>query len=348
MVSVSQVQISDRHNQIDTMRAIACIGLVSFHVVGSSPGSGLELPSTHWLARSNSAIVDLRMPLFSFLSGMVFNAPVGSPLLQLRKKARRLLLPMTTVGTLFWLLRDLMGYVQQPLHEIFILPFAHFWFLQATFLIMAICATGAMICGGRYKLAISIAGVTGAVLYISPYRLDLNVFSIMHSWKLAPFFAAGFFVARSRFWRQQPKQRAVGVVGLLAAVAFGFLMAWEVVVFEPEIRRVISIALGLLFCLLLYLSDPNSEWLSWIGRHSYAIYLFHVFFTAGTVMVINYLSSDTPLMIMFLVALATGLVGPALLSNILTAHPVTALFFLGIRQSKSSRVADSTAALFRN
>lgn len=336
MANVSQAQMSDRNIKIDTLRAIACIGLVSFHVVGSNPGSGLELPTTHWLARSNSAIVDLRMPLFSFLSGMVFDVPVGSPLLQIRKKARRLLLPMATVGTLFWLLRDLMGYVQQPLHETFLLPFAHFWFLQATFLIMAMCATGAMICGGRYKLAISIVGVTGAMLYTLPYRPDLNIFSIMHSWKLAPFFAAGFLIARSRFWRQQPKQRAVGFVGLLAAVAFGFLIAWEAVVFEPGLRRVISITLGLLFCLSLYLFEPKSKWLSWIGRHSYSIYLFHVFFTAGTFMAINYVSSDIPLMIMFFVALAAGLVGPALLSNILNAHPVTALFFLGIRQSRSS------------
>lgn len=343
MTSFIKPPLSGRNDQIDTLRAIACIGLVSFHVVGS-PSSGLELSSNHWLARLNLALVDLRMPLFSFLSGMVFPVPTGAPLPQIRAKARRLLLPMATVGTLFWLTRDLMGYVQQPLYKIFFLPFAHFWFLQATFLIMALCLVAATICGGRDKLAIGILGFAGAALYISPFRLDMNVFSIINAWKLAPFFSVGFLAARMMPWRRSPAQRIVGITGLLAAVTFGFILAWDLIDFEPEVRRAVSVALGLVFCILLYVTKPNHPWLAWVGRQSYPIYLFHVFFTAGTIMAIDYVAPGTPPLVLFFAALSTGLLGPTALSKILILHPVTALCFLGLRRRRRVREANPIAA----
>ena len=62
-----------RRDEVDTIRAIACIALVSYHAVGGSPAAGMELDSTHWLAMMNAALIDLRMPLFSFVSGYVFH-----------------------------------------------------------------------------------------------------------------------------------------------------------------------------------------------------------------------------------------------------------------------------------
>ena len=61
-----------RRTDIDTLRAMACIALVSFHVIGNSATAGLELPDTHPLHMLNAMLVDMRMPLFSFLSGLVF------------------------------------------------------------------------------------------------------------------------------------------------------------------------------------------------------------------------------------------------------------------------------------
>lgn len=344
MANFAKSPLSNRNDQIDTLRAIACIGLVSYHVVGSSSGSGLELPDNHWLARLNLALVDLRMPLFSFLSGMVFNIPEGAFFPKIKAKSRRLLLPMATVGTIFWIIRNMMGYAQEPLYEIFFLPFAHFWFLQATFVIMLSCLIGTYICGGRSNLAIGIVGVLGAVLYVSPFRPEVNLFSIMNAWKLAPFFAAGFLTARNITWQRSPDQKIIGTIGIISAAIFGAMLAWDLVTFEPQMRRVVSVTLGLAFCLMLYMAKPNSSWLAWIGRQSYPVYLFHVFFTASTIMTINYISPDLPPLVMLFLALLAGVFGPIVLNSILVRNPMTAFWFLGIKRKRPVREADRIAA----
>ena len=344
MTNFAKFPLSKRNDQIDTLRAIACIGLVSYHVVGSGSGSGLELPDNHWLARLNLALVDLRMPLFSFLSGMVFDVPEGSFFLKVKAKSRRLLLPMAAVGTIFWFIREMMGYAQEPIYEIFFLPFAHFWFLQATFVIMLSCLIGTYICGGRSNLAIGIVGIVGAALYISPFRPEVNLFSIMNAWKLAPFFAAGFLTARSMTWQWSPDQKIIGTIGIISAAIFGAILAWDFVTFEPQMRRGVSVFLGLIFCLMLYMAKPNSSWLASIGRQSYAIYLFHVFFTASTIMTINYIFPALPPLVMLFLALLAGVFGPIILGNILIRNPITAFLFLGIKRKGPDREADRIAA----
>lgn len=334
MSSFEAPLIRGRNDQIDTLRAIACIGLVAFHVVGSSSSSGLELDENHWLSLANLALVDLRMPLFSFLSGMVFPVFTGSPGLKISAKVRRLLLPMVTVGSLFWLARNMMGYTQQPFAEIFFMPFAHFWFLQATFLIMTFCIIGTAIAGGRDKLVVGIIGSLGAALYISSFRFEENIFAIMHAWKLAPFFAAGFLFGGIQFWRISRKLQRCALLGLMAAVLSGFILALNYINLDHQERRIISLILGLAFCISLLILRPCNASLAWLGRHSYPIYLFHVFFTAGTVEVITRVAPNAALLALFFAALVAGLVGPAALSKIFMLHPLTALFFLGLRKKK--------------
>ena len=321
---------SRRNVQIDTLRAIACISLVAFHVVGSSSGSGLELDPDHWMARANLALVDLRMPLFSFLSGMVLPALAGPPWPQIARKARRLLVPMAAVGTVFWLARHAMGYEQMPLTRIFWLPYAHFWFLQATFLIMAAFYLGSALSGGRAVLTAALIGVLGAALYISPFRLDQNVFSVMQAWKLAPFFAAGFLVATLRPRRLFAARRTVAAAGVAGAFAVGALLAAHPDALTGTGRRAVSIALGLTFCLCLLALRPGSAAMARLGRQSYPVYLFHVFFTAGMLKLVGTLLPGAPVPMAFALALAAGLAGPILLAQVLSRHRVTALAFLGV------------------
>ena len=93
-----------RQTDIDTLRALACIALVSFHVVGYTPQSGMELPAGHPLHLLQAGLTPLRMPLFIFLSGVVFCTGVDrfeAVPQRLLSKARRLLLPLGCVGSLF-------------------------------------------------------------------------------------------------------------------------------------------------------------------------------------------------------------------------------------------------------
>jgi fucose 4-O-acetylase-like acetyltransferase len=125
--------------EIDTLRAIVCLVLVLHHMVGISPEYGMELPLDHPISLLSHSAADMRMPVFSFIAGMVFARATGlwpDARTTIRKKARRQLLPMVSVGTLFWVARHVTGGEQPPLLLTYVTSYAHFWFLQATFLIM--------------------------------------------------------------------------------------------------------------------------------------------------------------------------------------------------------------------
>jgi len=193
-----------RDISIDTMRAIACLALVSYHTVGASPASGLELPASHWLAQLNTVFVDMRMPLFSFLSGLVFvrlEYLTRSPGKMVLSKMRRLLVPMITVGALFWTARALNGQAQAPLLSLFYMPFAHFWFLQATFAIMALFLLLHWTLPGRSTwLAAALLGL-GALAWVAGPRPTVNVFSIVQTAYLMPFFMLGYLCAHGDLMR---------------------------------------------------------------------------------------------------------------------------------------------------
>jgi peptidoglycan/LPS O-acetylase OafA/YrhL len=92
-----------RNLEVDTLRGIACVLLVLFHVVGDTPAVGLRIPEGHWLQVFNEALAYIRMPLFSFISGYVygFRPYQGNAPAFVKGKVRRLLLPLITVGTIF-------------------------------------------------------------------------------------------------------------------------------------------------------------------------------------------------------------------------------------------------------
>lgn len=344
-----------RRVDIDTLRAIACIALVSYHVVGSGPASGLELAPDHWLAVLNRVPIDLRMPLFSFLSGMVFVVARdgGGAGGRLAAKARRLLLPMIAVGVLFWMTRAAMGIDQAPLWSLPVLPYEHFWFLQATFLIMAAMTGLTLLLGGRdVGAALWIMG--GATLWwLFGARATPDVLSINGAVKLAPFFAAGYLAVRIRsLWsvrrRQsgaEPVRRWQGLALLAAVLAAGSILA-----VLPETgsiwRRGLALGVGGAGCLALVLIRPRSEVLAALGRQSYAIYLFHVFFTAGMREVLLAVDPALGPESLWLPGLAAGLAGPVLVAWLALRHSMASTLLLGIAPARARTARSiSTSAI---
>uniref|UniRef100_UPI0035AFCA27 acyltransferase family protein n=1 Tax=Paracoccus sp. TaxID=267 RepID=UPI0035AFCA27 len=62
-----------RHLPIETVRAIAILVLVSFHVIGGpEAGRGLGLQAPHPLRYYADLLIDIRMPLFAFIAGAVY------------------------------------------------------------------------------------------------------------------------------------------------------------------------------------------------------------------------------------------------------------------------------------
>lgn len=342
--------VQGRREDIDTIRAIACIALVSYHVVGSSGSAGLHLADEHLLSRLNQTFADMRMPLFSFISGYVFvvaaqgrgegRTEARSAASLLGGKARRLLVPMLAVGALFWALRTALIGAQGPLWQIAVLPYAHFWYLQATFLLMAVLIGAAALLrdtGGRA------GGQTGSVsaqercvalalfvvvtaLWVIGTRAQVNLFSVNNALYIGPFFFAGFILARSPRAKTAlmgggAMRRGAGGAIVTLAVLVGAALAFDWVEVQGPARRVLTLALGAAACSGLLLLRPVSAWLAKLGRASYAVYLFHVFFTAGTRMVLMRLWPEVDVAVIWALALVAGLLGPMAVQAAVFAAP---------------------------
>jgi len=337
-----------RTEYVDTIRAIACVALVSFHVLGGGPEEGLRLPADHWVNQFVMALSHMRMPLFSFISGFVFLA-VSRDVPDMRRKigskARRLLVPCICVSTLFWLTRSLNGGETKPLWAIFFTPYAIYWFLQATFLLMTVFLVLTRLSGNRdTTVAAVLLVVVGAAWVLLP-RPAVELFSWYSALYLCPFFMGGYLLARRRKGERPEDLPGTGRVpvcfAILAAAGYAAwhldLLVWDR---DTPIREVSSMAIGFVACLAMFFLRPSHPLLARIGERSYAVFLFHIFFTAASTQVLAKVVPDLPLVFAYLTALTAGIIGPIAVEAVLARHQLTARMFLGLKTAAPSRVAE--------
>jgi hypothetical protein len=129
----------------ETLRGIAILLMTAGHVIGDTGSAGMQVADDSAWRHFYVSLQFLRMPLFTVISGYVYAIrPVEAGVAGtfLRRKLRRLLIPMVTVGTAFFLLRMLL-----PTHHpgqlsdiwrIYLYPYAHFWYLQALLLVFVV------------------------------------------------------------------------------------------------------------------------------------------------------------------------------------------------------------------
>lgn len=266
--------------QIDTLRGLACLLLVLYHVVGDVPDAGLNLPADHSLSVVNNALAFVRMPLFACIAGFVYALrPLRGEVAQfMGSKVRRLLLPLLFVGTTFGLLRAQMsGVTIDPafLLRMHLTSTDHFWFLKALFWIFLVVV--ALERAGALRRPAGFAGVlaTSALWFV--FWDSPDVFGVSGAVYLMPFFLVG--LALRRFTLDGRGSLALAGGGLLVAA----VLSWSVFG-QIENRATVAAKLlwgcGLAFVLMR--TRMRNRWLAWVGRESFAVYLFHVFFTAAT------------------------------------------------------------------
>ncbi len=131
---------------IDSLRGVAILLMVAGHVIGADESLGMGVgPHSGWRF-GYDLLVDLRMPLFTALSGLVYGlrplGPDGDLTRFMIRKSRRLLVPLITVGTGFVVLRAIAPGTNSTVGlnswwRIYVdSDDTHFWFLQAIFLII--------------------------------------------------------------------------------------------------------------------------------------------------------------------------------------------------------------------
>ncbi len=323
---------SARYN-IAEMRGLACILLVAYHVVGV-PGTGMQVDDHSIYRYATSSFELIRMPLFTFISGLVYAhrpARAGALPTFFAKKLRRLGFPFLVVSTLFYLVQTHApgangSFAPDAMWEIYVYSYAHFWYLQALFLIFTLVA---LLDGSRLiERPRSFAGVfVLAMAACQTVHTESNPFSINETAVLLPHFLTG--VAVTRFRDRLPRRLLLGGAGGALALGVALHQASLLGVLDHYFgwNSVVALLCGMGGAVTLLHAMPSGTVFRKVGTSSYAIYLHHAFFTAGARVALHRLGFGDAAI--FSMALLAGLTGPMLLEALAQLRPWTRVALVG-------------------
>lgn len=319
----------------DTVRGLACIMLVAYHVVGPDRFTGMRVGdhSVYRTALANGPEL-WRMPLFTFLSGFVYAyRPVSAgdvgPFIA--KKARRLLIPLVVVSTIAALVQSVVPSTNSPidladLWRIYIWPFGVYWYLHALFLIflvMVVLDRLALLATRSRFAVVFLAAI--ALFFAAPHAPGM--FGLGYAIYLLPFFLWGVGVNRFGDLVAAGAGRAIAMaVGVAAVIATIVVLGLDVDIAHDRLS-VFGLVVGLCVTLGVQTWRMTNPWLARLGTFSYAVYLFHVFGSAGARIVVRRVIDVTP--VVFAASLAGGLLVPIAIALLARRHPWPRLLLLG-------------------
>lgn len=321
---------------VDTLRGFACILLVAYHVVGDTSDKGLRIDSG--LYRDiNDLLIYIRMPLFTFLSGMVyayrpFSGATGH---FIKGKLRRLILPMLILGTVFAVLQSLTSSandVVENWHLLHIIPVGHFWFIESLFIIfmLLIPLEKLRLFDSLTTFAIILAIVIG--IYVS--ELSFPYFSITGVFYLFPYFLCG--MALVRYGLMDRLGRKLGLM-LMCIVAALITVDVLEMIYADSTRTFFALTVGVLGCVGLLALRPQFRPLAYVGQYSYTIYLYHVFFTAGSRIFLDKFGVES-VHIFFVSGLLMGLAGPIIAEKLFDGTNSSRVLMLGKSTTRISKL----------
>ena len=309
--------------RVQTLRGIACLLLVAFHTVGSTAASGLHVPDDSLYREFTNLFVHVRMPLFTFLSGLVYAyrpLRAGHALEFSVKKLRRLGLPLIVASTLLYCLHFAMHHEVPPLSHmwtIYLFPYWHLWFVQALLLVFAALVVleslGALSTFPRFMLVFALS--VGLYSY-GPFERQ-NILGLHNATYLLPFFLGGLGAHRYRDLLRL--RRVLIATALCFVVTQGFhtyiVFTRALAPIDPvEHRSAMNLLIGLSASLCALQLLPRVRLMEKIGGSSYAIYLYHPLFIAAALFAAG-AQVGTSTSLLFVLAGVAGIVGPMLMER---------------------------------
>lgn len=317
---------------VQSLRGLACVLLVVYHVIGSTGEYGLRIADGP-LRELSDALAVVRMPLFALLAGAMVGWSPRTGIGPWVARSRRLLLPVLTVGTLFALVRAATGDANAgPIDWslLHVIPVGHFWFLQSMFLlqtvVMLVEPTGLLRTFAGWSVAFG-AAVVGYLALPVPIW-----FGASGALYLAPYFLAGMGLARYRTNVDSTRDIRFSIPLLALAAVVGALWLHP----EPHQDRftLAMLVTGMLASAGMWLARVHVPLLAKLGDHAFPIFLFHVFFTAATRTLLHRAGIDS-IAVGLLLGTALGLTGPILLDALMTPGGWARRLLLG--EGKSDR-----------
>jgi len=308
--------------RVQTMRGLACLLLVAFHTIGSTGASGLHVPDDSGYRGFANLFVHIRMPLFTFLSGLVYAyrpLRLGQTRPFSRKKLRRLGVPLVVASTILYVLRLAMHQHVPPLSQvwsIFVFPYWHLWFVQALLIVFAVLTVleslGVLATVGRY---LAVFGVSLVLFLAAPF--EQNVLGLQNATYLLPFFLCG--LGAHRFRRVLQTRRALAITMACFVVAqslhsYLVLTRLHAPIDPVANRSVLNLVIGMSAGLWALQRVPTTRLMETIGGASYPIYLYHPVFVAAVLAGAAALL-PLPRGLLFVTAVAAGVGGPMALQR---------------------------------
>lgn len=327
---------------IHSLRGLALIFMVAGHVIGATADRGMNVSDESGWRLFYVLLEDIRMPLFTLLSGAVYaHRPVmpGRYGGLVKGKARRLLVPMITVGVLFFFVQLVTpGTNSKPeignLWRIFFFGYEHLWFAQAIFLIFlvvgALGLAGLLDSFGKWA---AVTGVSCVLFLLVDAPTAAGVFSSAGAAQLLPFFLLGYGVTTYR-------QRII-TPGTTAVLAAGLAVMLTLKVFAVPMGAAphgLSLALGVTGTMTLIALKDRLCWrpLAWLGQFSFAVYLLHVFGAAGTRLILGRLGIEGDALV-FVLCLTVGIAAPVAFELICGRFALISWGLLGQKPRTSSK-----------
>lgn len=328
-----------KNEYIETLRGLAILLVVAGHVIGVDAAGGMKVADDSVWRYLYASLQYVRMPLFTAISGWVYAlypAEAGRMGGFMLKKARRLLLPMACVGTLYFMLQYVTPGtnntgVLSDLWKIYVLPYTVYWYLPSLFLIFGFAAwldvRGVCSTVRRWLCWLLIA--CGMVVVEPRLSSNLpNVFGIWGAMCLLPFFLLGVGIRRFADRLASPAMKKFYLAGFLLGIAAQQIIWFTVG--DPGLLRglFLHVPVGILSSAFLLTLTWRNRFLIRLGGYAYGIYLFHAFGTSAGRILLKSIGIHSSLGI-FLLSLLLGLSIPIVVEMFLRRFPLLQTLFLG-------------------
>jgi peptidoglycan/LPS O-acetylase OafA/YrhL len=323
--------------RVQTLRGLACLLLVAFHTIGSTAASGLHVPDDSRYRVFTNLFVHLRMPLFTFLSGLVYAyRPLGSgqALPFSGKKVRRLGVPLVVASTVLYGLHWAMHHQVPPLSQmwsIYLFPYWHLWFVQALLLVFAaLIVLESLEALSTFRRFTMVFALSLVLYWYGPFEQH-NVLGLQNATYLLPFFLWGLGAHRYRGLLQT--RRALIATAVCFIVTQGFhsyiVLTRALAPIDPvATRSALHLLVGMSASLCALQLLPRLRLMEQIGGSSYPIYLYHPLFVAAVVSGAG-AQLTLPTGLLFVGAGAAGIVGPMVLQLAARQSPFGQLLLEG-------------------
>lgn len=327
----------EKNLSIESLRAVAILLVVVGHVIGSDSMGGMKIAYPSFWRYLYSLINYIQMPLFSAIAGWVYglNPTYKIGLSEFMfNKFKRLIIPMATVGTLYFLIQYLIPGTNnkgdlEAIWRIYLFPYTVFWYLQSLFLIFFVAIIAEKLSLLKEFKSWIYMLIVAFILYIVQIVFVAgnveNYFSFQGMMNQLIYFMIGVGIVRF----SKELDHYLKFTFALAIVGICLL---QVVWFYPNLREQLYICLLPIWLfgtlqIIMNLKIKNRV-LIYIGSYTYSIYLFHAFGTAGGRIILSRLGVHSELLI-FLFATLIAVIFPVLVDKILSHNRYTRMIFLG-------------------